>query len=376
MLVALLKAPQLSTIRLSLLSTFGTTLAQQESVCVATFRKRGNKWHVQVRRQGHQPLTRSFSFKSDAEAWAVRREAEMERGVVQEDRKVLRTMTLGDLLSRYEASVTPTKKGSGPEGYRLRAMQAHAVADTTLDKLTPNRLSIYRDERLSLVSAPSVRRELAILQHCLEVARKEWGVTLTRNPMEDVQLPKAAPSRQRRLTPEDLEKLARAIQGTRNKLVLDLINMAVFTGMRRGELLGFTWRDVDADRSLVWLKDTKNGTPRMVPLSPPALKVILRQPEARLDDPVFPMSPNALRQAWERLKRRAGVEDLRFHDLRHEALSRFFELGLSVPEVIVISGHKDARMVLRYTHLRPENVAKRLVGALDQALAEVDPGRT
>ena len=75
---------------------------------------------------------------------------------------------------------------------------------------------------------------------------------------------------------------------------------------------------------------------------------------------LFPMSANALRLAWERLKRRAGIRDLRFHDLRHEAISRFFEMGLSIPEVSLISGHKDVRMLLRYTHLRPADVAQKL----------------
>jgi integrase len=80
-----------------------------------------------------------------------------------------------------------------------------------------------------------------------------------------------------------------------------------------------------------------------------------------------PISANAFRLAWERVKRRAGVEDFRFHDLRHEAISRFFEIGLSVPEVALISGHRDPRMLFRYTHLRPETIARKLQG--DQLVA-------
>jgi integrase len=75
---------------------------------------------------------------------------------------------------------------------------------------------------------------------------------------------------------------------------------------------------------------------------------------------VFPVTANAVRLAWERLRRRAGLKDLRLHDLRHEAVSRFFEYGLTVPEVALISGHRDPRMLSRYTHLRPENVAEKL----------------
>ena len=82
------------------------------------------------------------------------------------------------------------------------------------------------------------------------------------------------------------------------------------------------------------------------------------------EDTVFPISTNALRLAWERAKKRAGITGLRFHDLRHEAISRFFEMGLSVPEVALISGHKDVRMLFRYTHLKPENIAKKLNGMI------------
>lgn len=89
----------------------------------------------------------------------------------------------------------------------------------------------------------------------------------------------------------------------------------------------------------------------------------------RSDVVVFPISANALRLAWERLKRRVGTEDLRFHDLRHEAISRFFEKGLSVPEVASISGHRDLRMLQRYAHARNEVI----IGKLDQAF--IDQGK-
>jgi len=128
--------------------------------------------------------------------------------------------------------------------------------------------------------------------------------------------------------------------------------------MRRGEILSLKMSNVDTKARTARLPMTKNGEPRTVPLSPEALSIILRQPKG--DGLVFPMSPNALRLSWERLKRRAAIVDLRFHDLRHEAISRFFECGLTIPEVSLISGHKDPRMLIRYTHLKPENLAAKL----------------
>jgi integrase len=137
-----------------------------------------------------------------------------------------------------------------------------------------------------------------------------------------------------------------------------MIRLAVETGMRRGELLSLRSADVDLRLRTVYVANPKNGHPRTVPLSPDAVKAVAHVPQAT--DKVFPVTANAFRLAWERLKRRAGVTGLRFHDLRHEAVSRFFEKGLSVPEVASISGHRDPRMLMRYTHPKAEIIAQKL----------------
>lgn len=326
---------------------------------MATLRKRGDKWHVQVRRRGHATLTKSFTRKADADAWARQQEVALETGSVAAQAVRPATVRLADLLSRYEREVSSRKKGSSSESYRLRAMMADSIAATPLDKLTTARLADYRDDRLTKVGPSSIRRELAILAHCLEVARREWGLGLTVNPMAELRLPSAAPNRERRVTPEEVQRLALALRKCRNKLLVSVVNLAIHTGMRRSELLGLTWRNVDLKRGLAFLPDTKNGHSRHVPLSPAAREVLTELDQGGPADRVLPMSANAVRLSWERLKRRAKVEGLHFHDLRHEAISRFFEAGLSVPEVSLISGHRDPRMLLRYTHLRPEAVAQR-----------------
>ena len=103
---------------------------------------------------------------------------------------------------------------------------------------------------------------------------------------------------------------------------------------------------------------TKNGSSRWVPLSDEAIAKLSEAPKD--SERPFPVTDVAFRQAWDRLRHRADITDLTFHGLRHEAISRFFEMGLSVPEVAVISGHKDARMLFRYTHLRAENIIVKL----------------
>ena len=111
-------------------------------------------------------------------------------------------------------------------------------------------------------------------------------------------------------------------------------------------------------KKTVTLNETKNGSPREVPLSRNAMSLLFQLP--RSDHKVFTISEYALRQSWEWLVKRANIENLRFHDLRREATSRFFEKGLSIPEVALITGHKDPRMLFRYTKLKASEIVKSL----------------
>jgi integrase len=137
-----------------------------------------------------------------------------------------------------------------------------------------------------------------------------------------------------------------------------MIDLAIETGMRRGELLKVKWRDLDLQDRTLQLYDTKNGEDRKVPLTMTATSIL--EQWSHTSERIFPVTDVAVRQAWDRLVKRAGITNLRFHDLRHEAISRFFEMGLSVPEIALISGHRDPRMLFRYTHLRAEDVVKKL----------------
>ena len=137
-----------------------------------------------------------------------------------------------------------------------------------------------------------------------------------------------------------------------------MVDFAIETGMRRSEILSLRWENLSDLKRIATLPYTKNGSKRDVPLSQKAAKIIASLPAHK--DNVFPTTDYAVRHAWDRLIKRAGIENLRFHDLRHEAVSRFFEMGLSVPEVALISGHKDYRMLARYTHMTAENICSKL----------------
>ena len=139
-----------------------------------------------------------------------------------------------------------------------------------------------------------------------------------------------------------------------------MILIAIETGLRQGELVKLMWSDVDLDSRLLKVRDTKNGEDRVVPMSNKALSILQSLP--RLGATVFNASHSSLQNAWKRLIKRSSLIDLHFHDLRHEAISRFFEMGLNPMEVAAISGHKSMQVLKHYTHIKPEYLVKKLNG--------------
>jgi len=228
-----------------------------------------------------------------------------------------------------------------------------------LSKLKPTHFAKYRDERLKEVSPSTIKKEMVLLNHALDTAQKEWGCYLPVNPLQGIRKPKENPQRDRRLDGEELKRLLVSCGDSANHWFCPLVITAIETAMRRGELLGLEWQHVDLDKRTAYLPITKNGTSRTIPLSLKAIETLQHLPRD-ISGRVFPLSATALRGLWARACKRAGIEDLRFHDLRHEATSRFFEKGLNVMEVAAITGHKDLRMLQRYTHLRAEDLAVKL----------------
>jgi integrase len=160
------------------------------------------------------------------------------------------------------------------------------------------------------------------------------------------------------LTPAERLSNGRWSKGIRNIWIKPLVLLALETAMRRGELLALRWGHIDLAKQTAYLPLTKNGFSRTVPLSRAAVKLLQALPRA-IDGKVFPLTPNAVKQAWERARARAGLTDLHFHDLRHEATSRLAE-RLNVLELASVTGHRDLRMLQRYTHLSPESLASKI----------------
>jgi integrase len=243
----------------------------------------------------------------------------------------------------------------------INAFLRNELANKRLSDLTPEGFARYRDQRLKLVRAATISRELGLVQRILEVAKIEWSVPLGDNPIKAIRKPKADKARERRLQNNEWERLIEASRRSRNSLLLPLAKLALATGMRRGELLNARWGDINWLASTLHIPHTKTGEPRTIPLSEQAKRVLATLAiDWSEDAKIVPLSAEAAKLGWARLTRRAKINNLTFHDLRHEAVSRFFEQGLTVPEVALISGHRDPRMLFRYTHLKAEDVAHKL----------------
>ena len=323
---------------------------------MATFRKRNKKWQAIVRHKDIGTTTRSFISKTNALRWVKEQEERLETGVY--GRLEPSRVTLGDLLKRYSQEITPAKRGAETEQRRLQRLIRDSLSLLTVDQLNSPVIAGFRDHRLQ-DGTKACQYDLVLIRHCLNIAINEWGLMLASNPVDRVKMPPSSPARQRRLEVGEFERLKAVSGGTRNPHIWPIIVFAIETGMRRSEILGLTWDNIDLERRIAFLPITKNGSSREVPLSARAFEVLRQQQSKKIDHP-FPVKANAFRLAWDRLRARAGLVDFKFHDLRHEALSRFFEMGLSIPEVALISGHRDVKMLMRYTHLRAEDLVKKI----------------
>ena len=332
---------------------------------MATFRKRGPyQWQAQVRQKAQPLQTRTFETRARAEQWARAIEVEMDQGAFI-SRAEAETTLLSELLKRYLMEITPLKKGAAPETARILALLRHPIVQKVVAGIRGVDIARYRDERLKKVRPGTVKRDLVILSHLFEVARKEWGIHV-HNPVRDIQMPTNAKTRDRRLNASenghDSEetRLLAACREARNPCLLPIVRLALETAMRQGELVSLRWEHIDLNRRTAYLPDTKNGESRTVPLSTTAVEILRSLPRS-IHSRVFPgLTTEAVKRAYARAVRRASIKDLRFHDLRHEATSRLFEKGLNIMEVASITGHKDLRMLRRYTHLKAENLARKL----------------
>ncbi|WP_423855973.1 site-specific integrase [Acidithiobacillus montserratensis] len=309
-----------------------------------------------IRKQGFPSQTKTFRTKAEAQDWAKVTEAEMAKGTWR-DRREAESTTLSEALDRYAREVSGLKKGTAQELSIIAKLKTSPLAPLYLGAIQGKHVANYRDELLAEGYKPAtIKRRLAILSHLYVIADKEWGIDGLVNPVPRVTVKTGNNARDRRLQPGEEQRLLEAAEEYRGGLPL-IIRFALETAMRRGEIAAMRWAHIESGGRVLRVPDSKNGESRMVPLSTVAAGILQGLPR-RIDGKVWGIRADSITQAFDRACNRAGIEDLRFHDLRHEATSRLFEKGLNPMQVASITGHKTLQMLKRYTHLRAEDLAK------------------
>ncbi len=322
---------------------------------------------VRIRMKGFPLQTASFDRLTDARRWAQQTEAAIREGRYFKTREAQRH-TLAELIDRYMVDVLPRKKGAAKQRQQLHwwreQLGVYALAD-----LTPPLLAEYRDKLAAGFpgdeprSPATVVRYLAALSHCLSIAVKEYQ-WLEDSPLRKVSKPQEPRGRVRFLSDDERAALLTACEDSLNPCLYPVVVLALSTGMRSGEIMHLEWRDVDLARGWLTLRETKNGDMRGVPLTGKALELVKEHARTRrrVDTPLLfpgmnPGKPVNLRQPWEKALKQAGIEDFRFHDLRHSAASYLAMNGASLNEIAAVLGHKTLAMVQRYAHLSESHKA-------------------
>lgn len=332
---------------------------------MSSIRKRGNKYQVQIRRKGTLPITRTFHSKQDANEWSRHMETRADRRELPPAYKELANYTLKDIMIRYRDEISIKKLGYYNEKHYINRFIKTKLAKLHLISLEPHIFSTYIDRQLKTYKPATVCRDIAIIQHALETAIRKWNLPLRENPLKKVSKPRVENRINKRYSKEQYEEIIHATKKCLNLYAVPLIEFALETAMRRSEILRIEWSDIDFNASTLDILKAKNGFPRTIPLSSKAMNIItslkvMNSVTKKHEKLVFPLTTNSIRCMMKTIKNNTNITDLRFHDLRHESITRYFEMGLSVPEVSIISGHRDYAMLQRYTQITAEDVVKKI----------------
>lgn len=316
---------------------------------------------VLIRKTGIPLQIKTFKTKVEAQKWARYIESEIDRGVFIDRTEAERT-TIGELIDRYIQEITPQKRSSKTDKQRMLHLKKH-FGCYIVSQLQSKHVASYRDKRLAEGKQGStVVKEIGSMSHLLDIAIKDWGIPLSNNVAKLVRKPKQPKGRDRRLVDDEESILLEAARSSKAPLLGHIITLALETGMRLGELLALDWNNIDLRKQTALLPITKNGESRLIPLSKKAIETLQQMPRKIDDSKVFWTwkRPDSFENSWRRMLEKTSIQNLRFHDLRHEACSRFFEQGFNIMETAHISGHKTLQQLKRYTHLKTEDIVAKM----------------
>jgi integrase len=323
---------------------------------MATIVQRGAVWRAQVRKTGCKTLSATFSKKVMAERWVREREAELEQGrFVKED------PDFGVLIQRYIDEILPLKPMQRSHVATMRGLKRQVIGNK-VSEIDANWMLAYAKGQT--IAPSTLAQKFTFLGLVLRTADTFWGVRPNwdewnrgRKGLTAMGLIGRSIERDRRVSDDEIEQVLDSMQSSLP--MDDLIAFAVDSAMRLSEVTRIQWVDLNVANKTVVIRDRKHpkkkrGNHQTVPLLGRAFDIAKQQMKWKPE--IFPYDPNSISAAWHRATIRAGFEDLRWHDLRHEGISRLFERGYGVEQVAIVSGHTDWRMLRRYTHLKPESL--------------------
>lgn len=329
---------------------------------MATFQKRGNKWRAIVRKKGYKPASKTHNTKAEAQRWAAR----IEGDVYDRERSGI-DMSVTDMIDRYMDELETHK----PPGRTKRAsleMIRRYLGDRRSSKLDAEAIVNFARERASYCSPSTVQQDMIYLRGLLHTGKHIWGARFDWSAYDSAAthckrygLTGKSVERDRRPSKEELSRLLEHIDGNNyyRSPMGDIVRFAIESCMRLGEITTIRWQDLDKVKKTIVIKSRKHPSQKAwndqeVPLLGDAYKLIDKQPKK--GELVFPYQVKAIGTAFRRACQSVGIDDLHFHDLRHEGISRLFERGYGVMEVAKVSGHRDINQLRRYVQLKPEEL--------------------
>ena len=335
---------------------------------------------ARVRIKGNPQQTATFTRKTDARLWAHKTEALIREGKyfsMAESKK----HKFSDLTNRYISTHILNKSPKVQVQYRQQLDKwCSMIGDLCLANFSTAVISQCREKLVDEITSKgkrrtsaSINRYMALLSSVFTVAVREWQ-WLEENPVKNIKKLKEAASRERYLSEDEIDRLIHSCMQSQNKDLLVTVVLSLSTGARQMEIWGLKWPEVDLNKGIAKLVETKNRQIRVVPIQGYALELMrliskVRRIDTSLVFPstVDPLKPFDFRKAWASALRRADIQNFRWHVLRHSAASYLAMNGASTREIAEILGHKTLQMSMRYAHLT-ENHSTSLVRAMNEKM--------
>lgn len=337
---------------------------------MASILKIGSSWRAQIRRKGHKPITETFPTKALADKWARKIEAEIDARKYQDGRD-LDKISLKDLIDRYFDEIgaeTPFGKNKTAVLNFWRDNYGSAsVAEVTDDMLT----KFIKNRREGGTGGVTIGIDLTYLSGVFKTARELWKIPVSLEPfrvaranMRHLKIATKSKERSRRPTEDEIKRLCDYFDNHSSLPMRDLIHFAIGSAMRLSEIAGLLWVDLNEEDRTIIIRDRKHPTEKMgndqeVPLLGDTFSIVKRQPkpgEVKEDNLIFPFRTDTVSTIFPRACQALGIPDLHFHDFRHEGVSRLFEKGYTIEQVSLVSGHRDWKMLARYTQIKAKDL--------------------